>query len=103
MEMLRVSEKSDEARVLVSCRAEHDLKARLQTGATEIRVDTRNMDGIQAYVKDHYSQWFQSNDFDHEEKKEFVQLFSPIADRAKGNICSHLHLLGGFFSESHGH
>ncbi|SPO06913.1 related to NACHT domain protein [Cephalotrichum gorgonifer] len=83
-EMLRVSEKSDEARILVSCRAEHDLKALLQPRSTEIRVDTRNMDGIQAYVTDYYSRWFQSHDFDPEEKEEFVSLFSPIAGRAKG-------------------
>ncbi|RYP73410.1 hypothetical protein DL770_007779 [Monosporascus sp. CRB-9-2] len=98
-EMLRVSESCEETRILISSRAEHDLGTLLKPVSTEIRVDTRNTDSIQIYVTSRYSDWAQYRGFDSEEEREIIELLSPIAGRAKGDLSSQTPYYAVFIEE----
>lgn len=71
-------------KVCISSRAEHDITQILVPKATTIRVDTKNIVGIQVYISSRYKQWMAESDFSSRGRQEIQALLSPMSVKAKG-------------------
>jgi Cdc6-like AAA superfamily ATPase len=82
----RLSETSENLRLLISSRAEDDISQALDKKATSAKVHDRNYGSIQNYI-DHRSQaWVSCHAFDPNTKSEILSLLSPLSVNARGEI-----------------
>ena len=84
VQILRVSQKCQETRILIASRDEDDIEAILMSKAIDIRADTCNESSIRTYITARYNQWIHSREFSTEEKGEITSLLHPIATKAEG-------------------
>ena len=71
-------------KILISCRPEVDIKARLDPTFESITVDHRNSGSIQAFVTRRMKQWFRNRDLLAQDEVKIEALLAPLAANAKG-------------------
>jgi hypothetical protein len=82
--LLRLSSEVDGLRLLVSCRAEFDILNLLKGNCSSIRIDELNTGGIQAFITQRTSEWYEERDFFPEARQEIENLLAPLAKKSKG-------------------
>ena len=82
-QLLDLSKDCDNAKVLISSRAEADINSTLKTHA-QIRVDNQNIESIEAFVSQKTQQWFGESEFSAEARAEIKSLLAPLASTSKG-------------------
>lgn len=85
--LLEVSKTCKDVKILLSSRAEADIKDLLKDQVS-IRVDNRNAGSIQTFVKQRTEKWFTECNFLPEAQAEIQGLLAPLASTAKGMSCS---------------
>lgn len=85
--LIDLSKNCEEAKILISCRPDADIKQILDSAAISIRVDNRNAGGIQAFINRQSQRWFQIRNFLPDERADIERLLAPIAANAKGTLC----------------
>ncbi|KAL2130484.1 hypothetical protein VTI74DRAFT_6338 [Chaetomium olivicolor] len=71
-------------KMLVSSRAEHDIAGLLKNRATGIRVDQRNSDSIQSYVKQRTENWIRDKNLDENVQEKVRPLLARLAAKSNG-------------------
>lgn len=88
-EVLNLSKNCREAKIMVSCRQEADIRIILDATSTPIRVDSHNAGSIQAFVNSESDRLFQTWNFLPNERADIERLLAPVAANAKG-MSSHI-------------
>ncbi|PYH80228.1 hypothetical protein BO82DRAFT_393179 [Aspergillus uvarum CBS 121591] len=83
-QLLLLSEKCPETRVLISSRREDDIAAILEKMSESIRIDKRNQEGIQAFISQRLRQMFESREFPPDVQTQIRQSMKPLASKANG-------------------
>jgi hypothetical protein len=86
--LLQLSSDIDGLRLLVSCRAEADITSLLKGKCLSIRINELNTGGIQAFITQRTSKWYEERDFFPEARKEIENRLAPLADKSKGRAAS---------------
>jgi hypothetical protein len=82
--LLEIVKSSSEARLFISSRAEADLESILGDESIILRVEQRNLECIQTFVKHWTQSWFRERDFWPEERTEIEAGLVPLAVRSEG-------------------
>jgi hypothetical protein len=77
--------KCEETRIMISSRAETDIKKALRDEAVSIRVDHRNESSIQTFINSQTQKWFKERQFLPQGQVEIERLLAPLATKSKGN------------------
>ncbi|KAI8630272.1 NACHT domain protein [Xylariaceae sp. FL1651] len=83
-QLLVILKSSHETSLFISSRAEADLTSILRKEATVIRVDQKNLECIQTFVKQWLQRWFIEREFWPEEQTEIEASLAPLAARSQG-------------------
>ncbi|KAI1640418.1 NACHT domain protein [Biscogniauxia mediterranea] len=83
-QLLLILKSSHEVRLFISSRAEADLNSILSSGVTVLRVDQRNSECIQTFVKQWARRWFIEREFLPEEQTEIEAGLTPLAAKSQG-------------------
>ncbi|KAI0434477.1 NACHT domain protein [Xylaria sp. FL1042] len=83
-QMLRISESSHEVRLFISSRAEADLVSMLRKDATNLHIEQRNHQCIQAFVRQWTKSWFMERGFWPEEQAEIELGLESLASKSQG-------------------
>jgi hypothetical protein len=92
--MLRLSSEVDGLRLMVSCRAEFDISNLLKGNCSSIRIDELNTGGIQSFITQRTSEWYEERDFFPEARQEIENLLAPLAKKSKGMADSRIGTVG---------
>nr|CDP24564.1 Putative protein of unknown function [Podospora anserina S mat+] len=84
LQQLTDLESCPELKILISSRREDDIASILGAKATEIRVDKRNSDSIQAYINQRTQNWIRTANFEQEIRNRVERLLAPVAKNANG-------------------
>jgi hypothetical protein len=82
--LLEILQGCDEVRICLSSRPEADLKMKLDSKATSIRVDARNAESIQHFVKQWTEDWFERRQIYSQARVDIWRLLAPLAEKSKG-------------------
>ncbi len=85
-QLLRASELSREARLFISSRTEADLESILRKDATVLKIEQRNLECIQAFVKQWTQSWFVEREFWPDEQTEIELGLEPLASKSQGKL-----------------
>jgi hypothetical protein len=86
IQLLQIVKSSHEARLFISSRAEADLVSILCSDATVLRIEQRNFECIQTFVKQWTQSWFVEREFWPEEQTEIEVGLEPLALKSQGMI-----------------
>ena len=82
--LLQIATEIDTLRVMISCRPEADLTSLLSEKSFAIRVNEQNGGGVQSYISQRTSSWYEERAFYPEARKEMKALLAPLAEKSKG-------------------
>ena len=82
--IINISEKCKDVRILISSRVEADLKAQLGDKTSSIRVDGPNAGSIQTFIRNWMQNWFQRRRIPPQDRKAIEGWLAPLAWRSKG-------------------
>lgn len=74
-------------RLCLTSRMEDNIDKIVKEQCSRIRVDAKNFQSIQSYVKTRFEDWANESEFETELKSEIQEFVSPVADKAKGKKC----------------
>ncbi|KAI1488247.1 NACHT domain protein [Biscogniauxia mediterranea] len=83
-QLLLILKSSHEVRLFISSRAEADLNSILSSDVTVLRVDQRNSECIQTFIKQWAWRWFVEREFLPEEQTEIEAGLTPLAAKSQG-------------------
>ena len=82
--LLQFATEIDTLRVMISCRPEADLTSLLSEKCSTVRVNEQNGGGVQSYISQRTSSWYEERAFYPEARKEMKALLAPLAEKSKG-------------------
>jgi hypothetical protein len=82
--LINTQAKCEQIRICFSSRLEDDLKALLEKDAASIRVDNRNADCIQEFVRQWSEKWFLEHRIRPKEENEMRKWLEPLPSKSRG-------------------
>ncbi|KAK6078496.1 NACHT domain protein [Seiridium cupressi] len=81
--LLKLSKACEDVKIFISSRPESDIAAKLSQDVTIIRVDHRNHESIETFVRQWSKQWFEDREFLVDDRREIQARLTPLASKAK--------------------
>lgn len=82
--LINLQAKCEKLRICFSSRSEDDLQVLLKNDAASIRVDNRNADSIQEFVRQWSEKWFLEHRIRPKEENEMRKWLAPLPSKSKG-------------------